>query len=59
MFQCLLFEDVLCHCWSYLLIGIVIDHDVNIATMQCFSGCLSKISNFHAEKFDVPHIAPK
>jgi hypothetical protein len=27
--------------------------------MQCFSGCLSKISNFHAEKFDVPHIAPK
>ena len=38
MYQCLLFEDVLCPCLSYLLICIVVvDHDVNIAAKQCFS----------------------
>ena len=33
IYQWLLIEEVvLCHCWSYLLICIVIDHDVNIAS---------------------------
>ena len=38
IYQWLLIEDVvLCHCWSHLLICIVVDNDVNIATKQCFS----------------------
>ena len=38
IYQWLLIEDVvLCLCWSYLLICIVVDNDVNIAAKQCFS----------------------
>ena len=38
MYQWLLFEDVVsCRCWSYFLICIVVDHDVNVAAKQCFS----------------------
>ena len=53
IYQLKLFEDlVLCHCWPYLLICIVIDHDVNIAAKQCFS-CIyalcyiSTMSSYH------------
>ena len=52
MYQWLLFEDVvLCRCWLYLLICIVVDHDVKIAAKQCFS-CntlcyLSTTSSYH------------